>query len=124
MQKFHSQMTREQVFEAYTEEAKSGRFPCVTLKGQCRYRVEDRGCAIGVFLPDGLARTLDFGIGAISNWENYTLCKEHLPPWMTKDLATQLQDTHDELGIDQNHGRDDRVGVYINKIKNILLPTS
>lgn len=92
-------MTRQEYFERLRDLSAAGKFPCVKANNTvCLYRSEDgRGCAIGIALPDDVARALDECVlSSVSRSYVWEQVRPFLPPDMTHDAAVALQKAHDK----------------------------
>lgn len=92
-------MTRQEYFERLRDLSAAGKFPCANASNTvCRYRSEDgRGCALGIALPDDVARALDERVlSGVSNPYVWKQVRPFLPPDMTHDAAVLLQNAHDK----------------------------
>ena len=90
---------------------------CETKDGICVYREDEQGCAIGIVLPDNIARGLSGGIGRLLT--KPILDKDFdLIEWLkncTLEFMVALQDWHDshELKISELIKVSDSYGLII-----------
>jgi len=88
--------TRAEVLAAYKVEIEAKRWPCRTDGGgRCLYRgPSGNACAIGMFLPDGVAAKLDAkDTNVLHAWPEVS---EFMPSWLNVYLARSIQKAHDD----------------------------
>jgi hypothetical protein len=113
-------MTLEEYRDLLISTSANGGFP--SHEGNfCRYRNPDcKACAIGLLLDDDTAKKLD-GTSSTGVWSGacWDVVREFVPTGMTQGMATQLQEAHDDLALDDinNHWDHDS---FVQKVNNIF----